>query len=670
MVEETRLKVMDDKLVKHDEILNEVLTSQEELQYSNWDTGYLRVNPREELRQNRPQAVQTPTLKWELPYFEGHEPKVWIQKCERYFNLYKIPDNLKVEAATLYLNGLADTWYDSLVLSRGLVDEFLGKFEDLKAQMLIRNPHLDESHFISSFIGALKEEIRFGVKLFKPTTMRFVVERARLQEKAIEAAHKRTKAISKPSLVVSNPAGTRVQTAGIVKPNSFRLSREVYEYRKNNHLCYKCGEKYTQGHQCKKKQLNCMVGAVEDLLERQEIEGEQPNIDLFIEGELEQEVMEVVCMNALSGDNRGVNTTLVRGTIGNRKLTVLIDSGSTHSFIDVTTIKETSYQARHCPPLEKYVANYGVVCRPLTDLLKMDVFKWNAEADLAFRTLKKAITSTPVLSLPNYTKEFIVETDASHSGIGAVLMQEGRPIAYFSRVLAKKHRGKSIYEKEYMALLNAVDKWRHYLQYRHFVVRTDHHSLKYLLEQRVTSAIQQKGLTKLLGLDYEVRYKKGAKNRVVDALSRQQKDSEYHIGHSQGTLQEISVSVPSWMQEIAHSYEGDPTATEVISRAAVTLQGPNIWHYTSSILRKKGKIYIGTNGDLRTQLISTFHDSPVGGHSGQLGTLKRLDDNRNKDTKMIQTMNENTDIAEYAKSIIRARPTIDWKNKNQLGYEA
>lgn len=131
------------------------------------------------------------------------------------------------------------------------------------------------------------------------------------------------------------------------------------------------------------------------------------------------------------------------------------------------------------------------------------------------------MSSTPVLVLPDYTQEFIVETDASYGGIGAVLMQKGRPIAYFSKVLALKHMGKSIYEKEYMALLNAVDKWRHYLQFKHFVVRTDHYSLRYLLEQRVTSSIQQKGLTILIGLDYELQYKRGAENRIVDALSRQ-----------------------------------------------------------------------------------------------------------------------------------------------------
>lgn len=77
-----------------------------------------------------PQAVQAPSSKWELPSFEGHEPKLWISKCERYFNLYRTPDNQKVKAVALYLNGLADTWYHSLVLSMGKVniDELLIQF--------------------------------------------------------------------------------------------------------------------------------------------------------------------------------------------------------------------------------------------------------------------------------------------------------------------------------------------------------------------------------------------------------------------------------------------------------------------------------------------------------------------------------------------------------------
>ncbi|WMV29813.1 hypothetical protein MTR67_023198 [Solanum verrucosum] len=272
----------------------------------------------------------------------------------------------------------------------------------------------------------------------------------------------------------------------------------------------------------------------------------------------------------------------------------------------------------------KYVRNYGIICRPLTDLLKKDAFRWNEEADQAFIALKHAMSNAPVLALPDYTKEFIVETDASLTGIGAVLMQGSRPIAYFSKVLAPRHRGKSIYEKEYMSLLNDVDKWRHYLQYKHFVVKTDHHSLKYLLEQKVTTVVQQKGLTKLLGLDYEVQYKKGAENKVADALSRQFEDKEGSMLNALAGVSSISAMVPTWVQEIHKSYEDDLEVTALISEFSVAHLGPHLFNYSSGILRRKGKVYVGSTGGLRQQLITTFHDSPVGGHSGQLGTYKRL----------------------------------------------
>ncbi|XP_059310661.1 uncharacterized protein LOC132062018 [Lycium ferocissimum] len=101
----------------------------------------------------------------------------------------------------------------------------------------------------------------------------------------------------------------------------------------------------------------------------------------------------------------------------------------------------------------KYVANYGSISRPFTDLLNKDSFKWNEEADKAFTALKTVMSSTPVWILPDYSKEFIIETDASNNGIGLCFNARGKPVAYFSKVLAPKHRGKSTYEKEYMALL-------------------------------------------------------------------------------------------------------------------------------------------------------------------------------------------------------------------------
>ena len=108
-----------------------------------------------------------------------------------------------------------------------------------------------------------------------------------------------------------------------------------------------------------------------------------------------------------------------------------------------------------------------------------------------------------MLALPRFDKTFVVETDASGQGIGAVLMQDGHPLAYISRHLKGKQLLLSIYEKELHAVVFAVQKWRHYLLGNHFIIKTDQRSLKYLLEQRLNTPIQQQWLPKLLEFDYD-----------------------------------------------------------------------------------------------------------------------------------------------------------------------
>ena len=120
---------------------------------------------------------------------------------------------------------------------------------------------------------------------------------------------------------------------------------------------------------------------------------------------------------------------------------------------------------------------YGSIAKPLTMLLKKDGFLWNAEPDEAFQRLKLAMCNTPVLALLDFTKPFIIETDACYGGVRAVLMQDKRPLAYLSQSLGPRNLGLSIYEKELLALVMAVTKWRHYLEGHHFLIRIDHQSL-------------------------------------------------------------------------------------------------------------------------------------------------------------------------------------------------
>ena len=165
----------------------------------------------------------------------------------------------------------------------------------------------------------------------------------------------------------------------------------------------------------------------------------------------------------------------------------------------------------------KFIKDYGKIAKPLTDLTKKEGFYWNDITQMAFENLKNKLTSSPMLTLPDFSKEFMVECDASGHGVGAVLLQEGKPVAFFSKALTKNKLSNSAYEKEIMALVLAVQHWRHYLMGRSFKVFTDHKSLKYLLQQRLNTADQHYWLSKLMGFQFEIIYKLGVENKAADA---------------------------------------------------------------------------------------------------------------------------------------------------------
>ncbi|KAH9718389.1 hypothetical protein KPL71_022207 [Citrus sinensis] len=135
----------------------------------------------------------------------------------------------------------------------------------------------------------------------------------------------------------------------------------------------------------------------------------------------------------------------------------------------------------------KFVRGYGLLARPLTNLLKKGQFSWNKDAEEAFVKLKQAMTKTPVLSMPNFNDKFIIETDASGDGIRAVLQQNGKPIALMSQALGVSKKTWSTYAKELLVVVEAVRMWRPYLLGHRFVIQTDQCSLKYLLEHKIAT---------------------------------------------------------------------------------------------------------------------------------------------------------------------------------------
>jgi hypothetical protein len=112
----------------------------------------------------------------------------------------------------------------------------------------------------------------------------------------------------------------------------------------------------------------------------------------------------------------------------------------------------------------RFIQGYGVICRSLRDLLKKDEFLWTPAHTIAFENLKTKMSAAPVLSLLDFTLPLILEIDASGAGIGAVLMQQGRPIAFYSEALGPKASAQSTYHKEALAILQALKRRRHYFR--------------------------------------------------------------------------------------------------------------------------------------------------------------------------------------------------------------
>lgn len=136
----------------------------------------------------------------------------------------------------------------------------------------------------------------------------------------------------------------------------------------------------------------------------------------------------------------------------------------------------------------------------------------------------------------------------------------------------------------------------------------DHESLKYLLEQKTTTLMQQKRMFKLIGFDYTIVYRKGKENLVVDALSRRDSEEEDNLA--------ISAVTPAWVSELLESYRGDRDYERLIAHLAFQPGGSGPYTINQGVLQYKGRICVGETRELRDKLIKQFHDFALGGHSG------------------------------------------------------
>ncbi|KAD5508936.1 hypothetical protein E3N88_16639 [Mikania micrantha] len=263
----------------------------------------------------------------------------------------------------------------------------------------------------------------------------------------------------------------------------------------------------------------------------------------------------------------------------------------------------------------RFVRNYGIIARPLTALTKKNGFHWNDDAWSAFNALKTALTTAPVLHLPDFDKEFVVECDASSDGVGAILSQAEHPIAYFSKGFTPTTRFKSAYDRELLALVLAVQKWNHYLFGRHFLIRTDHYTLKFLLEQRVTTTEQQRLLLKLMPYDFSILHRAGKENRGADALSRRPMCA---------TLLTLTVPFCVDVGDIREGLQTDPFTLDLLNKLQNSSTTLPDFSLADGFLFYRKRLVIPDVPGLRMKLLQEAHDTPIGGHGGFLKTLKRL----------------------------------------------
>lgn len=265
----------------------------------------------------------------------------------------------------------------------------------------------------------------------------------------------------------------------------------------------------------------------------------------------------------------------------------------------------------------KFICHYGIICRSLTNLLKKGtVFRWSDIEDSAFRTLKQALVTAPVLALPDFNKTFVIATDACDVGIGAVLMQDDHPLAYVSKALGPRNRALSVYEKEFLAILLAVEHWRQYLLFSEFIIQTNQRSLTSLSDQRLHTPWQQKALTKLMGLRYTIQYRKGSDNNAADALSRRP--------HTTVELQAVSSACPAWFPDIVASYQNDAVALKRLKELSEGSPADSKFSLKNGLLCTDGCIWVGADSELQNKIVDAFHSSPLGGHSGFPVTYKRI----------------------------------------------
>ncbi|CAL9238536.1 unnamed protein product [Arabidopsis halleri] len=569
-------------------------------------------------------------MKLDFPRFKGGDPTAWISKANQYFDYNGTPKDQKVQFTSYHMEDEASEWWQAIskalredgvvttwpvfeeelwvqfgpaegedfdealskIQQTGTLQEYQREFERLQNKV----EGWTQKALIGTYVGGLNPEIADSVRMFRPKSLKEVLNLARMRDDQMQRQRKKFSNRAPPyrSFTATN------QNRGTPTKAVEQLAQDT-----------------PPRHKCKQQQLFVMEGEDDD---------EEEDSD---NGEEQEKAPEIIAY-ALTGWNTP-QTIRLAARVGKREIIALVDSGSTHNFVSEKTARELKLPLKSIKPFPVKVADGKPLrCRGRFDMVMVwlgDVdftvtlyalplegldlvlgvqwlsslgpilcdwkeqtmeFEWEGkkhnlqgvhagikianpqeiDVETAFTALKMALTTTPTLALPNFSIPFVIETDASGDGIGAVLSQQGRPIAFMSRFLGVAKRSWYTYAREMLAIVVAIRTWRPYL----------------------------------LGYDYEITYKPGKTNNAADALSR--------VAGSP-VLNAVSIKQTSLWDDIRAMTKTDDYMKRIGSLADSNPGNPYSWQ--NNLICYHNRVVVPPTSPLVSQLLREHHDTPMGG---------------------------------------------------------
>ncbi|GJY76560.1 putative reverse transcriptase domain-containing protein [Tanacetum coccineum] len=268
----------------------------------------------------------------------------------------------------------------------------------------------------------------------------------------------------------------------------------------------------------------------------------------------------------------------------------------------------------------RFIEGFSKIAKPMTKLTQKKVkFVWGDKQEAAFQLLKQKLCSAPILALPEGSEDFIAYCDASKKGLGAVLMQREKVIAYASRQLKIHEKNYTTHDLELGAVVFALKIWRHYLYGTKCTVFTDHKSLQHILNQKELNMRQRRWLELLSDYDCEIRYHPGKANVVADALSRKERDQPLRV---RALVMTIGLDLPKQIlnaqtearkpENIKNEDVGGMLVENAKNPEAIRTE--KLEPRADGTLCLNGRSWLPCYGDLRTVIMHESHKSKYSIH--------------------------------------------------------